>query len=136
MAYNPASAPGTVYDLALTGPQASALVKAWLSGTNAGLLLKGFVPDGYAGDNRCTFYADGANAPQLIVDYVPAIARPTIRTMVAGNRLTLEWEVPGFTLESSGQLSATNWVPVPGIVNNSVTVEITSRSQFFRLGTH
>jgi alpha-L-fucosidase 2 len=133
VAYNPANAPGTVYDLTIAGPQATTLVNAWLSGTNAGLLLKGVVPGGYAGDNRCTFYADGANAPQLIVDYVPAISRPTIRAMAAGSQLTLQWDGPGFSLETTGQVLTTNWIPVPGIVSNMVTIGMTNRTQFFRL---
>jgi alpha-L-fucosidase 2 len=132
-AYNPASAPGTVYDLVLPGPSATALVNGWLTGTNAGLLLKGVVPAGYLGDNRCTFYADGAQAPQLLLDYVPIVPRPTIRTNPAGNQLTLQWEGPGFTLETAAQLPAANWTPVPGVVNNTAIVVMTNRTRFFRL---
>jgi len=133
VAYNPANAPGTVYDLTVTGPQASALVNAWLAGSNAGLLLKGVVPGGYVGDNRCTFYADGANAPQLIVDYVPVLSQPTIRALREGDQFTLQWGIPGFTLESTGQLPATNWTDVPGVVNSGVTIGLTNQAQYFRL---
>ena len=130
--YNPV---GTTYDLTLSDPQASALLQAWLSGTNEGLLLKGVVPDGYTGDNRCTFYANGANAPQLIVDYVPALPAPTIHTARTGSQLTLWWEpyIPGYTLESAGRVPSATWTLVPGVVNNSVTVGATNGTQFFRL---
>jgi hypothetical protein len=133
--YVPYDPVGTTYDLTLSDPQASALLNAWLSGTNEGLLLKGVVPDGYTGDNRCTFYANGANVPQLIVDYVPALPAPTIRTARTGSQLTLWWEpyIPGYTLESAGRLPAVNWTNVPGVVNNSVTVGATNGTQFFRL---
>ncbi len=131
--YDPSSPVGTTYDITLSDPQASTLLNAWMNGTNEGLLLKGLVPDGYTGDDRCTFYANGTTAPQLIVDYVPAIPRPTIRLTRAGNQLTLRWDIPGYTLESAGQLPATIWTNVPGVVNNSVTVGTANGTQFFRL---
>ncbi len=60
---------------------------------------------------------------------------PTLAIVRTGNNVTLSWppQVTGFTLESASALSGAAWNPVPGVVNNSVTVAITPGNQFYRL---
>ena len=43
--------------------------------------------------------------------------------------------VSGYVLESSASLINPNWTPVPGVVNNSVTIPIGAGNSFFRLKT-
>jgi hypothetical protein len=49
--------------------------------------------------------------------------------------LTISWaqSVTGFTLESTDSLLNPVWTAVPGVANNSVTVQIGSGSKFYRL---
>ena len=70
--YNPENAVDTIYDLVIPGSIATDLIAAWASGTgNEGFLIRGVVPEGYAGDNRVLFYHEGANGPKLIVEFSP-----------------------------------------------------------------
>jgi hypothetical protein len=76
-------------------------------------------------------------SPDAQNDPTPAVGGggPTLTaTRVAGN-LTLSWPVSetGFTLESKGSLSSPTWSTVPGVLNNSVTLQITVTNQFYRL---
>jgi hypothetical protein len=65
----------------------------------------------------------------------PPPAGPTITVTRSGTSLTLSWPASetGFTLESADSLSSPTWTAVPGVVNNSVTVQITAGSKFYRL---
>ncbi len=60
---------------------------------------------------------------------------PTLSTSRSGNSFTISWgaEFAGFTLESKSSLTDPTWTPVPGPVNNSVTLTIGTSNQFFRL---
>ena len=60
---------------------------------------------------------------------------PTLTAARSGNQLALSWplDATGFTLESTDVLPAVAWSPVPGVVNNQVTVEVTGGGRFFRL---
>jgi hypothetical protein len=54
---------------------------------------------------------------------------------LSGSQLSLSWpaEAVEFVLESTPTLSNPLWESVPGVVNNSVTVEVTGGAQFYRL---
>jgi hypothetical protein len=64
-----------------------------------------------------------------------AVAPPVLNASLSGSNLTISWEpsITGYTLESSGTLPGTTWTPVPGVVNNSVTVNASAGTSFFRL---
>jgi hypothetical protein len=66
---------------------------------------------------------------------VTAPPPPSITWSRAGNQLTLSWpvDVSGFTLESTDKLPATAWTPVPGVLNNQVTVTLSTENRFYRL---
>jgi hypothetical protein len=70
----------------------------------------------------------GASSP-------PPPGGPTISITRSGTSLTLSWPASdtGFTLESKDSLSNPTWTAVPGVVNNSVTVQIGPGSKFYRL---
>jgi hypothetical protein len=63
---------------------------------------------------------------------------PPLSIVQNGNTVTLSWPVnaTGYFLESTPNL-AHPWTPVPGVVNNSVTLPLTPAVQkdFFRLRT-
>ena len=54
---------------------------------------------------------------------------------LSGTSLTLSWDpsLTNYVLETATQLPATSWTPVPGVVNNSVTVDASTGTAFFRL---
>lgn len=62
-------------------------------------------------------------------------APPVLHTFRSGSNLTISWDlaITGYTLESSGTLPGTTWTPVPGVVNNSVTVNASTGTSFYRL---
>lgn len=53
----------------------------------------------------------------------------------SGNHLTISWDgsTTGYNLESTGSLSNPNWQPVPGVVDNSVVVDTSTGTAFYRL---
>jgi hypothetical protein len=65
----------------------------------------------------------------------PISTRPTLHTSFNGTALTVSWDpgVTGFILEATDSLTNPNWSNVPGVVNNSVTVNPTGVSKFYRL---
>jgi len=67
----------------------------------------------------------------------PVATAPTLSTVrnASGNNLTISWDatVTGFNLESTTSLTNPNWLPVPGVINNSVVVDTKSATQFYRL---
>jgi hypothetical protein len=65
----------------------------------------------------------------------PPPTAPTLSAVRSGNTLTISWpqSTTGFMLESTGTLLNPAWTAVPGVVNNSVTVQIGSGSTFYRL---
>jgi len=68
----------------------------------------------------------------------PTTASPptlSIARSADGKNLTISWDptVTGFTLEGTPSLTNPNWLPVPGVVNNSVVVNTTTGTQFYRL---
>jgi hypothetical protein len=66
---------------------------------------------------------------------VGSAALPSLSFSVSGNQLTLSWpaSAAGFTLVSATSVPANTWVPVPGVVGNSVTIAMTNSQQYFRL---
>ena len=60
---------------------------------------------------------------------------PVLSITKSGNNISLSWPtlVTGFTLESAVAVTSPTWSPVPGVVNNSVTLPIASGNQFYRL---
>jgi hypothetical protein len=60
---------------------------------------------------------------------------PSVSISRTGNNVNLSWPISftGFTLESASAVIGATWSPVPGVVNNSVTVPVLSSNQFFRL---
>jgi Immunoglobulin domain len=99
------------------------------------------------------FTAAGTNVSMVLTDesgvinYGPMIYAITLQQTAAatapvilnyslsGTSLTLFWDagITGYVLESTAQLPATSWTPVPGVVNNSVMVSAATGSRFFRL---
>jgi len=67
----------------------------------------------------------------------PVATAPTLSIVrnASGNNLTISWDatVTGFNLESTTSLTSPNWLPVPGVINNSVVVDTKSGTQFYRL---
>ena len=62
----------------------------------------------------------------------PSVALSITRS---GESITISWppEAVGYELQSSKTLPATSWDPVPGVVNNSVTIANPSENEFYRL---
>jgi hypothetical protein len=61
---------------------------------------------------------------------------PTLSvTRSAGGSLTISWDAAttGFNLESTINLINPNWLPVPGVINNSVQINPNAGTQFYRL---
>jgi hypothetical protein len=60
---------------------------------------------------------------------------PSIQISRVGDSLTFAWpsSATGYILESSPTLTNPTWTPVAGVANNSVTIKISSASQFLRL---
>ena len=73
----------------------------------------------------------------ITFDLLPPAGVPTLSYSRSGNLFTLSWpqDVTGWTLESSIDLGINDfWDPVPGVVNNSVTLDMTGfPKNFFRL---
>ncbi len=82
---------------------------------------------------RATLSADAIHNHYLAM--VGAATAPVLSFARSGNQLTLSWppDVTGFILEATPGLVAPSWTPVPGVVNNSVTVDISTGTRFFRL---
>ncbi|HRI15947.1 MAG TPA: hypothetical protein PLX89_23355 [Verrucomicrobiota bacterium] len=64
-----------------------------------------------------------------------AAVPPTLSVQTQGTSVVVSWPagVTGWTLQSSPSLSTPDWQPVPGVVNNSVTLTPTTGPSFFRL---
>jgi hypothetical protein len=82
--------------------------------------------------------SDGRVAFALVTfDKAPT---PTLTYTQNGSNITLSWEtnIPGWILQSSTDLGAgDDWDPVPGVVNNSVSVsKVGVPKNFFRLKTN
>lgn len=62
-------------------------------------------------------------------------ASPTVTISRTGEAITISWPagVTGYQLESSPALPGADWTPVPGVVDNSVTVAPSGSAQFYRL---
>jgi len=111
--------------------------------------------DGDGDDHDATVYVDsiqvsagklsdaamtalGAPSGNGIPIVIPATAATQPAALIihlsAGN-VTVSWpvSVTGLTLKSTPSLSAPNWLAVPGVVNNSVTLPAGTNSQFFGL---
>ena len=63
------------------------------------------------------------------------VPHPKLITSLTGNNLTISWDagVTGFNLEGTTNLTNPNWLPVPGVTNNSVSVNSNIGSKFYRL---
>ena len=74
---------------------------------------------------------DGSALPLAIT----VKAAPALTVLPGTGKVTVSWplEVSGYTLESSPTLVSPSWTAVPGVAGNSVTVNISSANQFFRL---
>ncbi|MCL5099050.1 MAG: hypothetical protein M1608_16250, partial [Candidatus Omnitrophica bacterium] len=124
---------GTVYDLVIPAELATPFLETWINGgVNEGFLLRANGSD--LGDNHILFFADGPDAPQLIVDYIP-VALPELSVAQSGNQLILSWTAAGYILQEKSDLSSTsNWVDVQGGSTSPVTVTIGQDTQkFYRL---
>ena len=75
-----------------------------------------------------------AGIPLVIKVEVP-VERPRLVVSASGASVTLSWTSPvtNFVLESTQSLTNPEWTPVPGVVNNSVTLSISGGNRFFRL---
>ncbi len=64
----------------------------------------------------------------------PVPTSPKILISHVGGNISISWvSASTFTLESSAKLPATTWSAVPGVVNNSVTLQPSATAQFYRL---
>jgi uncharacterized repeat protein (TIGR03803 family) len=66
----------------------------------------------------------------------PAVSAPPLTINLSGTVLTVSWpfSAAGFTLQTNGNLSATNWANYGGtVINNSVTNSLPAGNLFFRL---
>lgn len=97
--------------------------------------------EGWMGDlDEVAFYSEALDEATLWNHYVAmtgsALPLPPALTIIfSGNQVTVSWstEVSNFELETTDDLPGGTWTPVPGVVNNSVTLEATGGSRFFRL---
>ena len=64
-------------------------------------------------------------------------ADPILSYQLTGAELTISWpgELTGFMLESTSDLLTPTWEEVDGVNNNSVTVDSSQGTRFFRLRT-
>ena len=72
----------------------------------------------------------------ITFDLTPDSATPVLSHAIQDGSFVLSWpaESAGWTLESSTDLHISDsWDPVPGVVNNSVSVPMTAPRNFFRL---
>jgi hypothetical protein len=104
-------------------------VKSWTFSSlwlNAGGTVDAYVPyQGYAygGDTQAIFHIDAVQTPLLTIIYT-------------NNQTIVSWPslVTGWTLQTNGDLSTTNWVNYTDtVVNNTVTNSPGTGSLFFRL---
>ena len=67
----------------------------------------------------------------------PATLQPKLTTTAGTNRnsLTISWDaaVTGYSLESTASLTNPNWLPVQGVNNNSVVVDTSTGTRFYRI---
>jgi len=63
------------------------------------------------------------------------LAGPKLSISSSPGHVTISWpaEATGFTLEYATSLPASSWLTVGGVVNNSVTLDSTNGTRFFRL---
>ncbi|MHC1766232.1 MAG: LamG-like jellyroll fold domain-containing protein [Verrucomicrobiia bacterium] len=90
--------------------------------------------------DEVAFYSDALSAEAVRNHYqamvgAPPVQPPTISVARSGNSLVLSWPAAatGFVLESSAAIAGGSWAPVSGVVNNSVTVDTSTGSRFYRL---
>ncbi|HOW64537.1 MAG TPA: hypothetical protein PK256_04555 [Verrucomicrobiota bacterium] len=89
--------------------------------------------------DEVAFYS-GALSAKAIQNHYQALLGgslepPVLSCSRSGSQVVLSWpaETTGFTLESAAVLPADSWAPVPGVVNNSVTLDASSGTRFFCL---
>jgi hypothetical protein len=60
---------------------------------------------------------------------------PALTVSLSGSTIQISWpaDATGYTLQTSDTLPATAWTPVPGVVNNSVTITPSAARAFYRL---
>ena len=77
----------------------------------------------------------GLGFPKTITRRLFSTQSPTISMTQTGSNVTLTWPIVGsaYTLESAPSLTGAVWTPVPGVVNNSVTLSSASGNKYFRL---
>jgi hypothetical protein len=89
--------------------------------------------------DEVAFY-DGALSANTIQNHYQAligapVQPPNLSYTRSGTQCTLSWpiDVSGFILETATALPAVSWTLVPGVANNSVTVDASAGTRFFRL---
>ena len=90
------------------------------------------------GLDEVAFYSATLSAETIAQHFLAMVgpaSAPKLSYQFSGNQLTLWWpaDALGFSLESCGNLPAGAWSPVSGVVNNQVTVPMTTERQFYRL---
>ena len=82
-----------------------------------------------------TLWKGVLNPEQLASLY--AVGNPSAALSVSrsGSQVTISWPTTaaGFTLESASSLPSASWTPVAGVQNNSVTVNASTGTQYYRL---
>jgi len=82
-----------------------------------------------------TLWKGVLNPEQLASLY--AVGNPPVQLSVSrsGSQVTISWPttVAGFNLESAASLPSISWAPVTGVQNNSVTVNASTGTQYYRL---
>jgi hypothetical protein len=71
----------------------------------------------------------------LTAEEVAGLGAPRLQIIRTATTVTLSWpaEFTEYELETADSLPATSWNPVPGVVNNSVTLDATESRRFFQL---
>jgi uncharacterized repeat protein (TIGR02543 family) len=65
--------------------------------------------------------------------FMPVAPRLVLLQTNGNVRLSWSDQPPGFVLESTPDLVAGPWTPVPGVITNSITVPVTRTNTYFRL---
>ena len=77
--------------------------------------------------------ADGI--PPNPADTIASSEPPVMRIQLVSNSVIISWpeSCQGFALESSDDVGASEWAPVPGVVGTTATLDLASSSKFYRL---
>src|SRR5262249_519080 len=87
------------------------------------------------GQQAAALGAATADGIPLVIPGSSAPEQPKLIVTLESNTVKISWDstVSGFILENADKLPSSNWLAVPGVVNNSVSVTIAPGNKFYRL---